>query len=250
MDHHAGQPHQPQQQLAFTFPTPEEMALHQRLAMQMALGPGAVAVSEPFPGVLQPGGYHSGPLSARLHPSLNMEALSHLRPEEQATVLAQIQAQAPQFFQGMVSGPVMEQLLAQQQQQQQQQQVMAAAAAVAAGIGPGGIGPGGIGPGGIGPGIVPTTPENLLEHQRQYEILIQSVQKNPALLQNMQVHLAIEQYQRFFEQVQLQRMQEAMLQTSQQHELHKNLLARLPGTSAEEVQPVRGIRPGVIVHPN
>ena len=200
--------------------------------MQMALGPGAIAVSEPFPGVLQPGVYPSGPLSARIHPPLTMEAISHLRPEEQASILAQMQAQPPQFFQGMVPGAVMEQLLA--QQQQQQQQVMAAVAAA-----------------GIGPGVVPTMPENLMELQRQYEALVQAVHKNPALLQNVQVHLAIEQYQRIFsEQAQLQRMHEAMLQTSQQHELHKNLLARLPGTSPEEGQPSRGIRPGVIVHPN
>ena len=200
--------------------------------MQMALGPGAVAVSEPFPGVLQAGMYPSGPLSARLHPPLTMEAISHLRPEEQASVLAQVQAQAPQFFQGVVPGAVMEQLLAQQQQQQQQQQVMAAVAAA-----------------GIGPGVVPT--ESLMELQHQYDVLVQTVQKNPTLLQNMQVRATIEHYHRIYsEQVQLQRMHEAMLHTSQQHELHKNLLARLPGASPEEGQPSRGIRPGVIVHPN
>ena len=54
--------------------------------MQMAFGPGAIAVSEPFPGLLQPGVYPSGPLSAQIHPSLTMETIFHLHPEEQASI--------------------------------------------------------------------------------------------------------------------------------------------------------------------
>ena len=230
------------------------MAIHQRL-MQLAQ---SGAVSEPFPGaaaILQPGVYPSGSLAARLHPgpaALTMEAFSHLRPEEQAILAAQAQAahaqaqaaqaqgQVSQFIPGMVPTAMMEQLMVQQQQQQQQQHhamVNAVAAAAASGL--------------AGPGVIPTLPENVLEMQRQYEALMQAVHKNPAMLQNPQVTLAIEQYQRAFSelaQFQQQRMHEAMLQNTQQEMLHKHLLlARVSGGLPDENSSSRGIRPGVIV---
>ena len=253
-DHHA-QSGQPQPQQAFTFPTPEEMALHQQRLMALVQS-GAIQVSsEPFPGaaaMFQPGLY-----PAHLHPvghsGLTIEAISHLRPEEQAAAAAmlaaqhqaaQVQAAAAahaqgQFIPGMVSPAIMEQLIAAQQQQQQQQQAALVVAAATGGL-----------------------TENILEIQRQYEALALSVQKNPLLLaQNPQYHVVIERYQRILQehhiqqQQQQQRMHEAMIQSSQQHELHKQLLlARVPGgavaAAGEENSASRGIRTGVIVHPN
>ena len=264
IDHHSqsGQsqqhPSQQQQQpLAFTFPSPEEMALQQQRFMAL-IQSGAIQVSEPFAGapagaMFQPGVYSVGSLAAaaQLHPGHALEAISHMRPEEQPAAImavqqaavAQQQAQAAQS-QGLIPGVLppafMEQLLA----QQQQQQAMANAVAVAAA-------------GGLpGTGVIPTTPDgNILEIQRQYEALVLAVQKNPVIAaQNPQISLAIDRYQRILHEhhIQQQRMHEAMIQNSQQHELHKHLLlARVPaGATPSESASARGIRTGVIVHPN
>ena len=246
-----------QQPLAFTFPSPEDVAQQQRL--MALLQSGAIQVSEPFPtptAMFQPGVYSAGGLTAtQLHPHM-LEAFSHMRPEEQSTTLlaiqqaaaaqqaqaAQSQGQVPQFIPGGVNPAIMEQLLA----QQQQQQAMANAVAVAAA-------------GGIpaATGVIPTTPDgNILDVQRQYEALVLAMQKNPLIgAQNPQIPLAIERCQRILHEhhVQQQRMHEAMIQSSQQqHELHKHLLlGRVPaGGTPSETASTRGIRTGVIVHPN
>ena len=221
---------------------------------------GAIQASEPFPtptAMFQPGVYSAGGLAAtQLHPH-TLEALSHMRPEEQSTALlaiqqaaaaqqqaqaAQSQGQVPQFIPGGVNPAIMEQLLA----QQQQQQAMANAVAVAAASGiP------------AATGVIPTTPDgNILDIQRQYEALVLAMQKNPLIgAQNPQIPLAIDRYQRILHDhhVQQQRMHEAMIQNSQQqHELHKHLLlGRVPGGGTpSETASTRGIRTGVIVHPN
>lgn len=207
---------------------------------------GALQVNEPFgpTAIFQPGLYPMGSLAAQLHPTpvLTMEALSHLRPEDQAAaamLAAQQQAQAQAHAQGQLPHflppGIMEQLVAQQQQQQQQHAMASAAVAAAAAQNVVNI---------------PSTPENLLEVQRQYEALVFAVQKNPATLaQNPQISLIIEQYRRILQEahIQQQRMHEAMTQ----HELHKRLFGRVPGTPhSDENASTRGIRTGVIVQPN
>lgn len=258
IEHHSqsGQSQQQQQQhaqpqQAFTFPSPEEMALQQQRLMAL-IQSGAIQVSgEPFPGAAM---FPPGLYPAHLHPghALTIEAISHLRPEDQAAAMlavqqhaqaqvqaAQVQGQVPQFISGMVPPAFMEQFMA--QQQQQQQAALAANVVVATATG-----------GGLPGNIVPA--ENILELQRQYEGLITSIQKNPILAQSPQVHLAIERYHRILQEHQIQqqqRMHEAMIQNSQQHELHQQLLlARVPGGQTTDENPAsRGIRTGVIVHP-
>lgn len=229
MDPHTGQQQSQQQPVAFTFPTPEEVAHHQRL---MALvHSGGLQAKEPFApttAIFQPGLYPVGSLGTQLHPAsaLTMEALSHLRPEEQAAVLAQAQAQGqmPPF----VPPGLMEQLMV----QQQQQQAMANAVAAASGL--------------AGPNIIPSMPENILEIQKHYEALVLAVQANPALAQNPQVPLTIERYQRILQEAHV-RMHEAMLQNSQHH--GGIFIGRVPGGApSDENASTRSIRTGVIVH--
>ena len=210
---------------------------------------GVIPITEQFPGAtaaaaMYQHGLYPATAAAHLHPAI--EAFSHLRPEEQAAILAAqqqnlIQAQAaqgqviPQLIPGMVPPALLEQLMAQQQQQQQQ----AALANVVAAASVGGL---------AGPNIIQT--DNILEVQRQYEALIAQVQKNPVLAQTPQFHIAVEQYRRIMQEhhmQQQQRMHEVMIQNSQQH----LLLARVAGGPPEEnASSHGGIRPGVIVHPN
>ena len=234
------------------------MAVQQQRFMAL-LQSGSIQVSEPFStptAMFQPGVYSGGSLTAtQLHPHA-LEVLSHVRPEDQPAALmaiqqaaavqqqaqaAQSQGQVPQFIPGGVNPAIMEHLL----QQHQQQQAMANAVAVAAASGI------------PATGVIPTTPDsNIIEIQRQYEALMLAVQKNPLIgAQNPQIPLAIDRYQRILHEhhVQQQRMHEAMIQNSQQHELHKHLLlARVPGGGGtpSESASSRGIRTGVIVHPN
>ena len=233
------------------------MALQQQQQQQRLLAliqSGAVPVgTEPFPGaaIFQSGGLYP----AHIHPGhpLTIEAISHLRPEEQAALLAHIQQQQqaqagiPQFMHG-IPPILMEQLIAQQQQQQQQQQAVLAAAASAAG--------------GLTatPNMVPPTPaENVMEIQRNYELLMHSIQRNPIIAQSPQVKMAMEQYQRILQEHHMQQQQQRLVEVisqQQQHELQKQLfLARVPqGVQptivSEDSSSTRGIRTGVIVHPN
>ena len=250
---------QPQQQpLAFTFPTPEEVALQQQQQQQRLLSlihSGAVPVgTEPFPGaaIFQSGGLYHAAAAAHLYPALaahplTIEAFSHLRPEEQATLLAaqqqqqQAQGGIHQFMPGIVPPILMEQLIAQQQQQQQQQQQ---AALVVAGSAAGGMT--------ATPNMVPATPaENVMEIQRHYELLLHSIQRNPIIAQSPQVKMAMEQYQRILQEHHMQQQQRFVQEvlSQHQHEMHKQLfLARVP--ASEDSSSTRGIRTGVIVHPN
>lgn len=223
MDPHKGQQSQ-QQPVAFTFPSPEEVA-HQQRFMAMVHS-GSLQVKEPFApttAIFQPGLYPVGSLATQLHPAsaLTMEAFSHLRPEEQTAMLAaQQQAQA----QGQVPPFLMEQLLAQQQQQAMANAVLA------------------------GPSIIPSTPENIVDIQKHYEALVVAVQTNPSIAQNPQVPLMIERYQRILQEAHLQRMHEAMIQNSQHH--GGIFIGRVPGgPPSDENASTRGIRTGVIVHP-
>lgn len=237
MDPHTGQQQSQQQQpVAFTFPSPEEVAHHQQF---MALvHSGCLQAKEPFApaAIFQPGLYPVGSLATQLHPAsaLTMEAISHLRPEEQAAVLTQAQAQGqlPPF----VPPGLMEQLMI----QQQQQQAMANAVAAASGL--------------AGPNVIPSTPENILEIQKHYEALVVAVQTNPAIAQiNPQVLPMIQRYQRILQEAHIQnevqnaRMHEAMLQNSQHH--RGIFISRVPGGApSDENASSRSIRTGVIVH--
>lgn len=226
MDPHAGQQQSQQQPVAFTFPSPEEVA-HQQRIMAALVHSGGLQAKEPFApttAIFQPGLYPVGSLGTQLHP-VTIEALSHLRPEEQAAILAaqqQAQGQLPPF----VPPGLMEQLMVQQQQQAMANAVAAACA---------------------GPNIIPSTPENILEIQKHYEALVLAVQANPAIAQNPQVPLMIERYQRILQDAHA-RMHEAMLQNSQHH--GGIFISQVPrGTPSDENASARSIRTGVIVHP-
>ena len=234
------------------------MALHQQRLLALIQSGAAVQIgSEAFPAAFfQPGSAAGGFYPAHLLPAatahpLAIEAFTHLRPEEQAALLAAQQQGIPagqlqQFLSpGMVPPIVMEQLVAQQQQQQQQQQQALVVSAA--------------------PNIISAhPPENVIEIQHQYQMLMHSIHKNPILAQSPQVKMALEHYQRVMQehQIQQQRMlHEILMQSTQQqqqqqhHELQKQLLlARVPPgappTGEEGVGSSRGIRKGVIVHPN
>ena len=108
--------------------------------------------------------------------------------------------------------------------------------------------------------MVPATPaENVMEIQRHYELLLHSIQRNPIIAQSPQVKMAMEQYQRILQEHHMQQQQrfvQEVLSQHQQHEMHKQLfLARVPpGVQAtmasDDNSSTRGIRTGVIVHPN
>lgn len=256
----AGKAQQQQQPLAFTFPSPEEVALQQQQQQRLLalFQSGATQIgTEPFPGasaaaIFQPGGLFPGaagatPLPPVAHP-FTVETLSHLRPEEQAALLAAQAAQQQQAHGAMpqfLHGPIlMDQLLAQQQQQQ--------AALVVAASATGGLT--------ATPSIAPPTPaENVAETQRNYELLLHSIHRNPIIAQSPQVKMTMEHYQRVLQEHHLQQQQRLaheMLSQQQQHELQKQLLlARVPPGAAppppmapDEGSSSRGIRTGVIVH--
>ena len=223
------------------------MALHQQRVM--ALVQSGIPVSEPFPGGAAL--FQSGLYPAHLYPGnqLTLEEQQAIlaaqqMQQAQAQAQAQAQGQVPQFIPGAVPTALLEQLVAQQQHQQQQQQQAALANAVVAAATAGGLA-----------NVVPATPgDSILEVQRQYEGLMLAVQNNPIYAQNPNVHLALEHYKRILQEhhmQQQQRLHEVIMQNTQQHELHKHLLlARPPGAPAEEGSSSRGIRTGVIVHPN
>lgn len=116
------------------------------------------------------------------------------------------------------------------QQQQQQQAALAAAS----------------------PGI-PMTPENMMEFQRQIEIIMQQVQKDPSMLQHPHVQLMLQQHQRL---VATAMMQEHMMNQHRMHELsiiqqhqemQKQLMLGRPGHEDSHHQVRPGVRPGVIM---
>lgn len=196
-------PHSVDQQMAFTFPNPEETAARQRMAAQMGL-------QEHFGGIIP----------AVMHPAFHpviLENMSHMtRPEEHSSL------PTPHLMPNM-------ELLAQHQQQQ------ALAAAAAAGMSP----------------LFPPSAENVLEFQRQFEGMMQQVQKDPNLLQHPHVQLMLQQHQRLIAMQEQNavmqnfmhlRMQEMFVQ--QQHELQKQMVLG----RAHEDSLARN-RPGVIVQP-
>ena len=179
----------------FNFPSPEEMAARQRMAAAQQMGL-LEHFGMPPPGVLPPG----------FHPGLLMENVAHSagRMEEHAGGGAGGGGMVP------TAHFMPAELVAQQQQ--------AALVAAAAGGSPG----------------IPMTPENVMEFQRQFEIMWQQVQKEPELLRHPQIQIMIQQRNRLVAMQQgaamqehYQRMHELSLlqqqQQQQQQEMHKQL---------------------------
>ena len=104
------------------------------------------------------------------------------------------------------------------------------------------------------PGI-PMTPENLMEFQRQIEMIMQQAQKDPSVLQHPHVQIMLQQHQRLVaaammheHMVNQHRMHELnMIQQQQQQELHKQLVLGRPGHEDSHHQVRPGVRPGVIM---
>ena len=204
----------------FNFPSPEEMAARQRLAAQQQMGL-LEHFGMPPPGVLPPG----------FHPGIVMENMPHSsgRMEEHAGGGAGGGGAAG----GMVPTPhfMPAELVAHQQQ--------AALVAAAAGGSPG----------------IPMTAENLMEFQRQFDMMLQQVQEKPELLRHPQIQMMFQQRNRLVAMQQGAAMQEHMLNYQrmqelsllQQQEMHKQLALSRQGHEDSHRQGQPGIRPGVIM---
>lgn len=204
----------------FNFPSPEEMAARQRLAAQQQMGL-LEHFGMPPPGVLPPG----------FHPGIVMENMAHSsgRMEEHAGGGAGGGGAAG----GMVPTPhfMPAELVAHQQQ--------AALVAAAAGGSPG----------------IPMTAENLMEFQRQFDMMLQQVQEKPELLRHPQIQMMFQQRNRLVAMQQGAAMQEHMLNYQrmqelsllQQQEMHKQLALSRQGHEDSHRQGQPGIRPGVIM---
>ncbi len=219
------------QPMAFNFPTPEEVLRQQRVA-QLGLPLEAFAVGM-FPQGVAPG--------------MPLEHNHIVKLEEQHHQHQLAAAMAASGGVHLVPGMphISMELLQQHQQQQQQQQQAVLAAAQASGMSP----------------LMAPTAENLIDFQRQFEVMMQQVQKDPQLLQHPHVQQMIQQ-QRILamhhhqQQLQgaamheqmihnFQKAQEMMLQ---QQELQKHFVgnARPPHEDGHG----RGVgRPPVIVQP-
>ena len=161
-----------QQPMVFTFPTQEEMSIRQRLS-----APAQLPITPEQLALLQQGLIHP----AMLGQVENLQAVMNANrlPEEQQHA----DASTPQFI---VPGQIpananMEQLLMVLPQQQQQ-----AVYAAAAGLSP--------------------VDNPLVEFQRQFDIVMQQVQKDPSLMQHPQVQHLLQQRQLIAHQAQTLQM--------------------------------------------